>query len=355
MDTLPVLNHASQKANQAFITVTSSQPYLWARIRNERLPRLIKQWIIVFMRDSFALGSTYCVQRLLDCLQEHPYVTRKAWIWILGMDACAVIDTVASNYIALMQNSELAIALHSQLSHLHFSQDATQKGLQGGEQHESLASKPAAKTITNVINVVSVDAWPLSFYTSTAKIPPSRLFKFFFATLFLFRLLGWQSMVTTVLATFLCFSVHHCTIKRARAAQRQVQSSHDRTTAVMKDALSSLRDIKFSFLESQWETLIDTFREKELQDISRSQTAATIRGILETVAPFVVILTALLTFLYTGGQVRPSIIFAMISTLHQLQDALSFIPRTISDYFGSIDVADRIERNTWHQLKRISL
>lgn len=112
----------------------------------------------------------------------------EAWIRLFGMGACAVIDTVASNYITWIQNSQIAIPLHSQLLISIFHKMLRKNDSK--EQHENLASKPAAKTNTNVINVVSLDAWPLSFYTTIAYILPSRLFKFFFATLFLYRLLG---------------------------------------------------------------------------------------------------------------------------------------------------------------------
>ncbi|KGQ04126.1 ATP-dependent bile acid permease [Beauveria bassiana D1-5] len=128
-----------------------------------------------------------------------------------------------------------------------------------------------------------------------------------------------------------------------RTSRKTLRSSRDRTTAILKEAFVSLREIKFSSLESQWESHIDAVREQELRDLSWSRTAVTIRGIWDTAGPFLVVIAALCAYMYTGGDITPSIVFPMINVLYQLQDTLSFVPTALNDYFHSIDTSGRID------------
>ncbi|KAJ6782640.1 hypothetical protein PWT90_00193 [Aphanocladium album] len=274
LDTMPALNYNSQSASQLIIAAPSSAPYVWNHVFTERFPLFVKQWIIVFLRAVFTLGPSYCLQRLLKCIEGPGSVTTEAWMWFIGMGMSAAAETVATNYIAWFQMSEIAIPVKSQLITSIF-----RKLLRKKDDKSPVSESKSTPRPPNVINIVSRDSQALSFYAAIAYIIPSRLFKFLVAASFLYRLLGWKSTVAAVFATLFCFSVHNSTIKRSIAARTKARSSHDRTTAVLKEALSSLRDIKFSASETQWEASIDGLRETELRDLSAIRTATALRGI----------------------------------------------------------------------------
>lgn len=339
LKTFPDLRYKARASSQPVITLTSPQPYVWNRILVERLPLFVKQYTVVFMRAGFALGSPYCLKGLLKSLESSENVTFEAWMWFAGIGASATVETLALNYTAWTQMSEICIPVKAQLFTSIFQKMLRRKDLQDEENR----SKPASG-IPDVINVLSTDASSLSFYAAIAYLVPLRLFKFVLAVWFLYKLLGWKSTLTAVVATLACFSGHHSTVKQANRAREKVRSSRDQTTRALKEALSSLHEIKFSSLELQWETHIDSIREQELRELSHSRTAATIRGIWYTAAPFMVIVSVLCTYLFSGGRLTPSIVFPMITVLHQLQETLSFIPTALKDYFYSSDTSGRIDK-----------
>ncbi|KAJ4165257.1 hypothetical protein LMH87_006895 [Akanthomyces muscarius] len=339
LSAMPLLNYETRASNQSIITVPSSKPYVWRRILIERLPLFVKQYVVVFIRAAFSFGSPYCMEHLLKCLESSGDRPSEVWLWFLGMGASAIAETVASHHIAWTQMSEIAIPVRAQLIASIF-----HKLLHRKDSKEQTAVSKSTSQVPDVINVVSADSHALSFYAAIAYIIASRLLKFIFAALFLYRLLGWQSTIAAVIATLACFSAHRSTVKRTTAARRKVRLSQDRTTAVLREAFSSIREIKFSSLESQWESHIEAVRQQELCDLSCIRTAVTIRGIWDTAAPFVVLLSALCTYIYVGGNVTTSTIFPMITVLHELQDTLSFLPTALNDYFHSADTSGRIDK-----------
>ncbi|KAM3536218.1 hypothetical protein MY4038_000684 [Beauveria bassiana] len=335
---MPVLNYETRASSQSVITVPSSRPYVWNRILDERFSTFVKQYIVVAMRAAFAFAPPYYLERLLQCLESPETVTSRAWMWFAGMGASAIVEAVASNHTAWTQMSEIGIPVKAQLIDSIFRKQLRKKDC----REEKPVSKRASQ-VPDVINVVSADSNALSFYAAIAYILPFRLFKFLLAVLFLYWLLGWQSTLAAVVATLACFSAHRSTVKQTNAARKTLRSSRDRTTAILKEAFVSLREIKFSSLESQWESHIDAVREQELRDLSWSRTAVTIRGIWDTAGPFLVVIAALCAYMYTGGDITPSIVFPMINVLYQLQDTLSFVPTALNDYFHSIDTSGRID------------
>ncbi|KAM3536178.1 hypothetical protein MY4038_000644 [Beauveria bassiana] len=338
LSTMPVLNYETRASSQSVITVPSSRPYVWNRILDERFSTFVKQYIVVAMRAAFAFAPPYYLERLLQCLESPETVTSRAWMWFAGMGASAIVEAVASNHTAWTQMSEIGIPVKAQLIDSIFRKQLRKKDC----REEKPVSKRASQ-VPDVINVVSADSNALSFYAAIAYILPFRLFKFLLAVLFLYWLLGWQSTLAAVVATLACFSAHRSTVKQTNAARKTLRSSRDRTTAILKEAFVSLREIKFSSLESQWESHIDAVREQELRDLSWSRTAVTIRGIWDTAGPFLVVIAALCAYMYTGGDITPSIVFPMINVLYQLQDTLSFVPTALNDYFHSIDTSGRID------------
>ncbi|KAM3485941.1 hypothetical protein MY8738_000961 [Beauveria namnaoensis] len=291
------------------------------------------------MRAAFAFAPPYCLERLLQYLESSETVSSRAWMWFAGMGASAIVETVASNHTAWAQMSEIGMPVKAQLIDSIFRKQLRKKDC----REEKPVSKRASQ-VPDVINVVSADSNALSFYAAIAYILPFRLFKFLLAILFLYWLLGWQSTLAAVVATLACFSAHRSTVKQTNAARKTLRSSRDRTTAILKEAFVSLREIKFSSLESQWESHIDAVREQELRDLSWSRTAVTIRGIWDTAGPFLVVIAALCAYMYTGGSITPSIVFPMMNVLYQLQDTLSFVPTALNDYFHSIDTSGRIDK-----------
>jgi ABC-type multidrug transport system fused ATPase/permease subunit len=193
------------------------------------------------------------------------------------------------------------------------------------------------------VNLISSDTIALSQFTAMNYIIPSSFARFFFAMLFLLRLLGWQSTLVGLIFTALFVPVHTYLIQQHKATQRDLTAARDKKTKAITEALHALRQIKFSALEEQWEEHIETFRQEEIKQLRRSLTARNIRAVWNIVAPFIVTASSISAYAYLRGAIAPSVIFPMIQVLPWLEGTLGFVPIVFLNYFGARTHASRMD------------
>ena len=143
---------------------------------------------------------------------------------------------------------------------------------------------------------------------------------------FLYKLLGWQSALTGLVVTSTCIPMHTYLIREQQILQKGVVTARDRKSKAVKEALDSLRQIKFSATESQWEDYIDKFRREEIKVLRRTITAGIAKSIWSIAAPFVVAASCIYSYSLSSAAISPSIIFPLIEVLPHLQGSLGFVP-----------------------------
>lgn len=340
LEALPILNHDTRSASQPLIKVLSSEAYIWNRILMERFRGFAKQWTFMFLRSVMALGSPYCIWRLLRCLEEPKQRPNEGWMWLMGIGASTICYGIINHQLIWVQWSEMGIPVKAQLVTSLF-----QKILRGKDSKEQKkTSSPGSTNAPDAINLVLSDANLLAKFTSVNYLIGSTILKLISTAFFLLNLLGWQSCLVAIATTMLCLSVQTVTVKRLHAARKILEASRGRTTRVMKEALYALREIKFSSLEAPWEAHINTVREDELKHLYWTHRATTLRRVWGTTTPFLIATASISTYLYMGGQATPSIVFPMVTVLPQLQETMRQTPLVLLDYYVSITTSRRLDK-----------
>lgn len=341
LDELPVLDYLTRSKSQSLIVITSPGPNLWDRIFAERFLGFVKQWILMFARSMVTFGSPYCVMRLLKSLEDNHGRTDDAWIWLIGIGAFSTCQTITNYHLIWIQWSEMGIPIRAQLIMSIFQKALRMKDSK--DQQKSSDSSKAASDKPEAINLISSDTLAFGKFTAVSYIIPSSFVRFFFAVLFLLKLLGWQSTLIGMTVTVLCVPVHIFVIKQQRAARKNLTSARDKKTKAISEALHALRQIKFSALETQWEEHIETFRQEEIKHLRWSFTANNIRSVWGVAAPFIVAAASICAYAYLQEDITPSIIFPLIEVLPHLQGTLGFVPVVFQDYFGARSNASRMD------------
>ncbi|KAI9745397.1 MAG: hypothetical protein M1818_000931 [Claussenomyces sp. TS43310] len=336
---LHVLDYPTRSKSQPLIVIASSEPTLWDHILAERYLGFVKQWTLMFVRSIVTFGSPYCVMRLLKSLEDNHGRTDDAWIWLIGVGLFSVCQTIINYHLIWIQWSEMGIPLRAQLIMAIFQKVLRRKD---SKDQKKSSDPKVARSKPEAINLISSDTLSLSKFSAVNYILPSSFVRFFFAILFLLKLLGWQSTLVGMTVTVLCVPVHTFVIKQQRAAQKNLTAARDKKAKVVTEALHALRQIKFSALEAQWEEHIETFRQEEIKHLRWSFTASSIRSVWGVAAPFAVAAASVCTYARLQGAITPSTIFPMIEVLPHLEGTLGFVPVVFQDYFGARSNASRI-------------
>ncbi|KAE9365698.1 ABC multidrug transporter [Stipitochalara longipes BDJ] len=340
IDGLPVLNYLTRSKSQPLIALTSPKAAVWDYILAERFLGFAKQWILMFIRSILTFFSPYCVMRLLKSLEESGGRTDDAWIWLIGIGVSSTCLNVLSYHLIWIQWSEMAIPVRAQLTMAIFQKALRRKDAK--DQKKDSNSK-AASHRPDAVNILTSDTIALSQFTAMNYIIPSSFARFFFAMLFLLRLLGWQSTLVGLFFTALSVPIHTYLIKQHKATGKYLTAARDKKTKAITEALHALRQIKFSALEDQWEEYIETFRQEEIKQLRRSLTAKNIRSAWSIIAPFIVTASSIIAYAYFHGTITPSVIFPMIQVLPWLEGTLGFVPLVFLNYFGARTNASRID------------
>jgi ABC-type multidrug transport system fused ATPase/permease subunit len=339
VDELPVLDHFTRSKSQKLITVGSFERTLWDQILFERYLAIIKQWTLMLIRAIATFGPPYCVMRLLESLEASSDDMDNGWVWLIGIGLSSACQTVINHHLIWIQWSEMGIPIRAQLIMAIFQKVLRMKDSkdQGASSSKKGTDKPEA------ISLISSDTLSFSKFTAVNYIIPSSFVKFLFAVLFLVRLLGWQSTLVGMIITVVCVPVHTIIIKQQRAAQNNLTKARDRKTKAITEALHTLRQIKFTASETQWEAHIRLLRQEEMKHLRRSFTIANLRSTWAITAPFIVATASIYTYAHFEGSVSPSIVLPMIEVLPHLQGTLGFVPVIFQDYFGARSNASRID------------
>ncbi|KAJ5784827.1 uncharacterized protein N7503_010039 [Penicillium pulvis] len=327
LDKMPKLDYRSKSKTQPLIKDFKTS--LWNHILAERYLGFVKQWTLMLVRSVITFGSPYCIMQLIRCL-ETKGPTNAAWIWLIGITASSICETVIHYHMAWIQWSEMGIPIRAQLIMAIYS-----KALR--VQDKDTGDKPAA------INLISSDSVSFSKFTAVNYMLPFSFVKFFFALAFLMKLLGWKSTLVAMVATAGTVPIHTWVVKNVGASKKRLTVARDRKTKVVSEGLHTLRQIKFSATETQWEDRIDACRREELEKLRETFIAINIRSVWKVASPFIVAAAAICSYAYTESSVSSSIIFTVIELLPHLQGTLGLLPVVFQDYFGARVNAQRMD------------
>lgn len=117
----------------------------------------------------------------------------------------------------------------------------------------------------------------------------------------------------------------------------------DDKLAVVNEALTGIRQIKFSALEPEWEQKIGNVREKELKSVWAVFVSDTMLLACWVTSPIALAAVSLTVYAALVGSLLPSIAFVSLGVFRALEVTLSVIPELTTDALDAWTSIQRIE------------
>jgi ABC-type multidrug transport system fused ATPase/permease subunit len=191
------------------------------------------------------------------------------------------------------------------------------------------------KTRQGVVNLVGVDTKRMADFAMMGNYLFGAVIKLAIAFYFLYKIVGWQALLVgiAVQLLFLPLNIHFS--KKYTVSQDMLMKARDRKLAVVNEALTGIRQIKFAALEEKWQKKIMGTRENELNSLWNAMFADVILISLWITGPVLLSAGCIVTHALIYGSLDPATAFTTISLLGQIEGTLSYIPELLTHGFDA--------------------
>ena len=176
-----------------------------------------------------------------------------------------------------IKNAAAAVPEDTEGDALSFSSSALREedDDEGSTQEDS---KPQAKLRQSTVNLISADARRLAEFGSIVRAIPDAAMNTTISLAFLLVIIGWKPLLFGLVAFSLVLPINAWLSRKLTGIQDKLMEVRDEKTETVSEAFGSLRQIKFSALESQWQAKVSEVRDRELRllwyDVSIASKAA---------------------------------------------------------------------------------
>ncbi|KAF7889491.1 uncharacterized protein EAF02_001906 [Botrytis sinoallii] len=352
---------------------------LWLQIFWAYRKPILTQWGLVMISSVIDAAPQFAVLKLLQYLearQGFDVIDPQAWIWVFGLFAATIAETLMDNRINWLMWSDLAIPIRSTLTSLIFEKmmkmkdckeppkpedndEAKDKGKASPKIDDASKTNgnansngtpnpdasnghgphaPAAKkgkdadtkkkleTDKDIVNMFAVDANQVGNFGAVNQFYILFFCKFVVSVVFLWLLVGWESMAAGMLAIIGMAPINQALAKRYGGFQRELMKARDKKTTIVTEALNGIRQIKFSANETQWGEKIFEAREEEIVKLWKTKINNLYMMVGSNVAPVLLTVLALATYSYIHGDLLPSVAFTALGVFMQLEGVLGMVP-----------------------------
>ncbi|KAL8660630.1 MAG: hypothetical protein Q9202_006375 [Teloschistes flavicans] len=312
--------------------------------------------------------------RLLSALEKGPSTI--VWVWVFGIGVSMFFNSLLESQLQWYGWSRLAIPVRSLLSILIFTKSARRRNIAFGHFGKEMESSEPVPNLSSASddafkssdgeaamapqdaisdnnprhtpgeitsNLIGVDVQRISELTSFFWFLPASAIRLVVSIVFLYQLIGWESLLAGVLAWSITVPVNMLVSRRYSLLQHDLMESRDRKLGTITETLKSIRQIKSSALESRFQSRIKAERVDELAiqwRIYLYQT--TLFGLLIS-GPVLLSTASLLVYVYLNGNIRPSIAFTTIAVLSQMEFTLAIIPEMLTQAMDGWISVRRVE------------
>ncbi|KAM0310141.1 hypothetical protein ACHAO8_008382 [Botrytis cinerea] len=352
---------------------------LWLQIFWAYRKPILTQWGLVMISSVIDAAPQFAVLKLLQYLearQGFDVIDPQAWVWVFGLFAATIAETLMDNRINWLMWSDLAIPIRSTLTSLIFEKmmkmkdckeppkpeendEAKHKGKTSpkiddaskanGNANSNGTPKPDAsnghgphapaakkgkdadtkkklETDKDIVNMFAVDANQVGNFGAVNQFYILFFCKFVVSVVFLWLLVGWESMAAGMLAIIGMAPINQALAKRYGGFQRELMKARDKKTTIVTEALNGIRQIKFSANETQWGEKIFEAREEEIVKLWKTKINNLYMMVGSNVAPVLLTVLALATYSYIHGDLLPSVAFTALGVFMQLEGVLGMVP-----------------------------
>ncbi|TVY20099.1 ATP-dependent bile acid permease [Lachnellula arida] len=353
----------AREAKQHFRSISpDSTVTLWRQIFWVFRWKLVFQWLLVIFSSIMDSAPQFATLKLLQYLerrQKSGVVDPKAWLCVGFLLVATMAGNIVDYRVSWLMWSDLGIPIRSTLTALIFekmmkvkdckeppktpegeksnSDDATKPGngvkavapeqpTKEAAKKEVEKKKKAEQSQQDVINMFAVDTNQVGVFGAINQFYVMFTSKFVVSIVFLWLLVGWESLGAGMLAIILFFPVNKWLAGRYGSYQKLLMKARDKKTKILSEALRGIRQIKFSGMEPQWFDKINGVREEELVILWQTKLNNLYMSFGGDIAPIFLTIFALATYSYIHGDLLPSIAFTALSVFGQLEGILGMVP-----------------------------
>jgi ABC-type multidrug transport system fused ATPase/permease subunit len=334
---------------------------LWLQIFWAWKWQLTVQAILCILSSAADVLPQIAMLKLLEYLEkrkESGIIDPKAWICVVLLFLATIVETVVDYRIGWLMWSDLGIPIRTTLTTLMFEKmmkikdckeppkeekpDEKEKDANGKPVEDSKAPKPdaakkeekkkeekkkkAAQSEQDIINMFAVDSNQVGVFGAINQFYLLFVSKLAVSVVFLWYLVGWQSLLAGMASLALIFPVNKFLTYRYGAFQKKLMAVRDKKTKVVSEALQGIRQIKFSAIEPEWTDKINKARDEELAQLWQTKLNNLYMMLGAEIGPVMLTVSTLATFAWLRGTLLPSVAFTALGVLMQLEGVLGMVP-----------------------------
>jgi ABC-type multidrug transport system fused ATPase/permease subunit len=334
---------------------------LWLQIFWAWKWQLMFQAVMCLVSSAADVLPQIAMLKLLEYLErrkEAGVIDPKAWICVVFLFLATIVETVVDYRIGWLMWSDLGIPIRTTLTTLMFEKlmkindckeppkeeevDEKEKDANGKPNGHSKApktdeakkedkkreekKKKAAQSEQDIINMFAVDSNQVGVFGAVNQFYLLFISKLVVSVVFLWYLVGWESLLAGMVSIALIFPVNKFLTYRYGAFQKKLMAVRDKKTKVVSEALQGIRQIKFSAIEPEWTDKINKARDEELAQLWQTKLNNLYMMLGAEIGPVMLTVSTLATFAWLHGSLHPSVAFTSLGVLMQLEGVLGMVP-----------------------------
>ncbi|KAL1793711.1 hypothetical protein ACET3X_008693 [Alternaria dauci] len=195
----------------------------------------------------------------------------------------------------------------------------------------------------NVISLVTLDTQQIGNCIRDVYRGYEAVIKLVISGWFIQQLMGWQSLLASIILIVLLFSGNVLIAKQHARDQIDLMEEKDLRVAALTDALGGVRQIKLSGAEQHWSTYITQQREKELASLWAVNRWNMASSAIWTMTPILLSVLVISIHAYLTGQLKASTAFTSLSILGSINSTLGAIPQLQTGWIRALNSLERLE------------
>jgi ABC-type multidrug transport system fused ATPase/permease subunit len=329
---------------------------LWLQIFWAWKWQLVYQAVMCIVSSAADVLPQISMLKLLEYLEQRKetgVIDSKAWVCVVLLFLATIVETLVDYRISWLMWSDLGIPIRTTLTTLMFEKmmkikdckeppkeeksDEKDKDVNGKPAEDAKLSKADAKKIEekkkktaqseqDIINMFAVDTNQVGVFGAINQFYLLFVSKLGVSVVFLWYLVGWQSLLAGMVSLALIFPINKFLTYRYGAFQKKLMAIRDKKTKVVSEALQGIRQIKFSANEPEWTAKINKARDEELAQLWQTKLNNLYMMLGAEIGPVMLTVSTLATFAWLNGTLLPSVAFTALGVLMQLEGVLGMVP-----------------------------
>ncbi|KAL9636160.1 MAG: hypothetical protein Q9164_002999, partial [Protoblastenia rupestris] len=380
LDDLPILHHRARSAHLlVWFGMEAEKHSLWKALLYMHWPEILFETVFAILQAVIHFAPQLVMYNLLRLLEQGAgggQISAMACILVLGLGFSLVSASWADIWLAWIAHANLGLPIRSELSALIFTKATRRKNVQANQRSEpvketdgtavseytqndiaigptttapqstsAILNEDLEKTRQSTINLVSVDAKRVSDFLRFHYIFIQVAGRLVVSIIFLYQLLGWESLLAGFAIFLLVLPLNIWTSKNYSDAQGDLMNIRDRKMAIITEALQGIRQIKFSAQETQWQMRIRNVRGLELAMQWRVFWLDTLLIFCWILGPILLSAISLAVYAALHGDLSASVAFTSITIFSALEFSLAIVPEVAADGLEAWVSAARIEEH----------